>query len=58
MTITAVCGWAISPGIFRNQLQQTFPSEEIHVIYPKVPEDEEEAKSLLNEYSSDLYIGY
>ena len=58
MRITAVCGWAISPGGFKKQLQQIFPSGQIRVIYPKHPEDKKEAKDLLEDFSSNLYIGY
>lgn len=58
MRITAVCGWAISPSGFRKQLGQLFPGDKIRVIYPERPEDEGEAKELLAEFSSDLYIGY
>ena len=58
MRITAVCGWAISPEGFQKQLEQIFPSGQIRVIYPKRPEDKKEAKDLLGDFSSNLYIGY
>ena len=58
MRITAVCGWAISPSGFRKQLEVYFPNEEIRVIYPERPEEDGEAKGLLGEFSSDLYVGY
>ena len=58
MRITAVCGWAISPSGFRKQLEPFFPNEQIRIIYPERPEDDGEAKGLLDEFSSDLYVGY
>jgi len=58
MRITAVCGWAISPSGFRKQLEPFFPNGQIRVIYPERPGDDGEAKGLLEEFSSDLYVGY
>lgn len=58
MRITAVCGWAISPEGFRKQLAQSFPGGQIRVIYPKYPEDENEAKRLLADFPANLYIGH
>lgn len=56
--ITAVCGWAIAPAWFRERVAHSFPSAEIHTIYPRHPEDPNEAKALLGNSPSDIYIGY
>lgn len=56
--ITAISGWAIPRTWYAEQIQKAFPYSNIQVIYPENPEDEEEAKYLLNQYQSQLYIGY
>ena len=54
--ITAISGWAIPRTWYAEQIQKAFPYSNIQVIYPENPEDEEEAKYLLNQYQSQLYI--
>ena len=56
--ITAISGWAIPRTWYAEQIQKAFPYSNIQVIYPENPENEEEAKYLLNQYQSQLYIGY
>ena len=48
--ITAISGWAIPRTWYAEQIQKAFPYSNIQVIYPENPEDEEEAKYLLNQY--------
>lgn len=56
--ITAVCGWAISPGWFRDLVKEFFPNGEVRAIYPSRPADSEEARQLLVGGECHLYIGY
>jgi len=56
--IIAICGWAIPEEWFAHLIKRAFPNSDITVHYPKIPSDKEEAKSILDCKSCDLYIGY
>lgn len=57
-SITAISGWALPPQWFEEQVQQVFPDIPVKGLYPLHPEDSQEAKTLLQNLSSDLIIGY
>lgn len=58
LTITAIPGWAIPITWYADQIKQAFPNSVVQVVYPGNPEEEEEAKYILNGTPSQLYIGY
>lgn len=58
MNIIAVCGWAIPERWFADLVEESFPDSHVRVIYPRHPEDKEEARRLLENIPCDLYIGY
>jgi hypothetical protein len=58
LTITAVCGWALPPEWFREQVKNAFPRAKVKVLYPSLPGDILEARDLLAGSRADLYIGY
>ncbi len=58
LTITAISGWAIPETWFEEQINNVFIDADTRIIYPKNPENKEEARQVLNQYPSDLYIGY
>ena len=58
LTITAISGWAIPETWFEEQINNEFINSDIRVVYPENPENKEEARSILNRYPSELYIGY
>jgi hypothetical protein len=58
LTITAISGWAVPETWFAEQIRETFPGSEVHVVYPENPENEKEARSILNRLPTQLYIGY
>jgi len=58
LTITAISGWAIPNNWYEEEIQKAFPKSKIYVVYPENPEDEEEAKTLLKQNPSKLFIGY
>jgi hypothetical protein len=58
LTITAVCGWALPPEWFREQVENAFPDAKVKVLYPSLPGDILEAGDLLGGSKADLYIGY
>jgi len=58
LTITAISGWAVPETWFSEQVKIAFPNSHLKIVYPENPEDREEAKSLLKEFESQLYIGY
>ncbi len=58
LTITAICGWALPPGWFREQVENAFPNAKVKVLYPSLPGDILEARDLLASSKADLYIGY
>ena len=58
LTITAISGWAVPETWFGEQVKNAFPSSHLRIVYPENPEDEEEAKFLLKQHESKLYIGY
>lgn len=58
LTITAVCGWALPPEWFHEQIEICFPETKINVLTPSQPSDLQEAERLLKSSKSDLYIGY
>ena len=57
-TITAISGWAIPKTWFADQIKKAFPNAKIQVVYPENPGEKEEARYILNQYQSQLYIGY
>ncbi|MBC8283964.1 MAG: hypothetical protein H8E32_09140 [Nitrospinae bacterium] len=58
LTITAISGWAIPRSWYAEQIKQAFPNSVVQIVYPENPEEEEEAKYILNRYPSKLFIGY
>ena len=58
LTITAISGWAVSETWFADQVKKEFPNSDLKIVYPEDPENNEEARSILNEFQSQLYIGY
>lgn len=58
VTITAVCGWALPPEWFHDQIKICFPDAKINVLTPSRPSDIQEAERLLKSTKADLYIGY
>jgi hypothetical protein len=58
LTITAISGWAVPETWLAEQIKEAFPSAEVHVVYPKNPENEEEAQNILSRLPAKLYIGY
>ncbi|GJL78225.1 MAG: hypothetical protein NPINA01_12140 [Nitrospinaceae bacterium] len=58
LKITAVCGWALPPQWFKEQIERAFPGTHVNVFYPSLPGDVLEAGDLLGESKADLYIGY
>ncbi len=57
INITAVCGWALPEDWFRQLVEGYFPEARVRACYPKNPESDEEAKTLL-EPQTDWVIGY
>ena len=58
VTITGVCGWALPPEWFHDQIKFCFPEAKINVLTPSQPSDIQEAERLLKSTKADLYIGY
>jgi len=58
LTIIGICGWAIPPVWFQNQIVSVFPSSNVKTFYPQNPADEKEAGSFFESNSADLWIGY
>tara|TARA_B100000686_G_scaffold327665_1_gene386781 strand:+ start:1199 stop:1846 length:648 start_codon:yes stop_codon:yes gene_type:complete len=58
LKLTAICGWAVPPLWFGELIRQQFIGVSVNAIYPQDPQDENEAKSILDKISSDLIIGY
>jgi len=56
--ITAICGWALPPNWFGEQIQLVFPNSRVKTLYPANPFCSESAKKALNDNPADLYIGY
>ena len=56
--ITAICGWAVPSAWFKETVMSSFPQCDVRAIYPNSPLDSEEAKQILLNDESDLYIGY
>ena len=57
-SITAICGWALPPQWFEEQIRQVFPGIPVHAVYPFHPDDPEEARNILQKVDSDWIIGY
>lgn len=55
--ITAVCGWALPEDWFRQLVENYFPNAEVRACYPRDPESDEEAQSILHP-TADWVIGY
>jgi hypothetical protein len=58
LTITAISGWAIPESWFANQIKDAFPGSNVNVVYPNNPENEQEARNILNRFPAQLYLGY
>ena len=58
LTITAISGWAVPESWFAEQVKSSFPNSDIKIIYPENPGSAEEAKIILNQFQSQIYIGY
>jgi len=58
LTITAISGWAVPETWFAEQVKSSFPNSDIKIVYPENPENAEEAKFILSQFQSQLYIGY
>lgn len=58
LTITAISGWAIPEIWYAEQVKKAFPNSDLKIVYPEYPENREEAKNILGEFQSQLYIGY
>ena len=58
ITITAISGWAISKSWFAEQIKDAFPGSNVNVVYPKNPDNEQEARNILSRFHSQLYLGY
>lgn len=58
LNIIAVCGWAIPERWFAGLVEGAFPDADVRVLYPAHPEEQEEARRLLENFPCDLYIGY
>ena len=58
LTITAISGWAVPETWFAEQVKSSFPNSDIKIVYPENPENPEEAKFILSQFQSQLYIGY
>jgi len=56
--ITAICGWALPPSWFSEQIQLAFPGSRVKTLYPINPFCAESARKALRENPADLYIGY
>lgn len=58
LTIIGICGWAIPPVWFQNQIASVFPNSTVQTFYPQYPADEAEAIGYVESHSADLWIGY
>ena len=58
LTITAISGWAIPESWFADQIKDAFPGSNVNVVYPDNPENEKEARNILNRFPAQLYLGY
>ena len=58
LTITAISGWAVPENWFGDQIKIAFPESDIKIIYPQNPENAQEAKRIITNYPSQIYIGY
>ena len=58
LTITAISGWAVPESWFADQVKSSFPNSDIKIVYPEHPESAAEAKILLSQFQSKIYIGY
>ena len=58
LTITAISGWAVPESWFADQVKSSFPNSDIKIVYPENPESAAEAKILLSQFQSKIYIGY
>ena len=58
LTITAISGWAVPKNWFAEQMKGSFPHSDIKIVYPKDPDSAAEAKFILSQFQSQLYIGY
>tara|TARA_B100001123_G_C15022499_1_gene912059 strand:- start:200 stop:853 length:654 start_codon:yes stop_codon:yes gene_type:complete len=58
LTITAISGWAVPESWFADQVKISFPNSNIKIVYPEDPESAAEAKILLSQFQSKIYIGY
>ncbi|QPJ65891.1 MAG: hypothetical protein G3M78_11000 [Candidatus Nitrohelix vancouverensis] len=56
--IIAVCGWALPPEWFREQVQLAFPESDVTLIYPNDPFNADEAQQRLKNQPTDMYLGY
>jgi hypothetical protein len=58
LSITAISGWAIPKSWFTEQIKEAFPGSNVNVVYPENPENEQEARSILSRFPTQLYLGY
>ena len=58
LKIRAVCGWAIPPAWFENQVAQCFPDARVDAVYPNFPAEAWEAVQIATEHPVDLWVGY
>lgn len=58
LTITGVCGWAIPPAWFEEQIALHFPEARVRALYPENPADDGEASRLIEKNPARLWIGY
>ena len=58
LTITAISGWAIPESWFADQIKDAFPGSNVNVVYPKNPDNEQEARNILSRFPAQLYLGY
>ena len=58
LTITAISGWAIPESWFAEQIKDAFPGSNVNVVYPKNPDNEQEARNILSRSPAKLYLGY
>jgi hypothetical protein len=42
-SITAICGWALPPQWFEEQIRQVFPGIPVHAVYPFHPDDQHQS---------------
>jgi hypothetical protein len=56
--IVGICGWAVPPEWFAEQIRVVFPGTDVQTVYPQDPFDASLAETIIAESAADWYVGH